>query len=290
MIYRVISVILFLLLAPLVGGLLDGIDRKISARMQGRIGPPLLQPFYDLKKLMAKQTIVVEKAQTFLLLSYCATQIFTGCMFFAGEDVLMCFFVLSTGATFLVFAGYITYSPYSSLGASRELIQIMSYEPAILLSCVGLYLATGTFNVSSIIQTPISLILVLPGFFFGYVFMLSIKMRKSPFDISTSHHPHQELVKGITTEMGAKNLAFYTITEWYENVFLLGVVALFIVNKNPWSYLAAVIVVLGICFLETLIDNVSARVKWHVMLKVSWIVTILACGINLMILMLINRG
>lgn len=290
MIYRVISVILFLLLAPLAGGLLDGLDRKISARMQGRIGPPLLQPFYDLKKLFAKQPIVVEKAQTFLLLSYCATQIFTGCMFFAGEDVLMCFFVLSTGATFLVFAGYITYSPYSSLGASRELIQMMAYEPAILLSCVGLYLATGTFNVSSIIQTPISLILVLPGFFFGYVFMLSIKMRKSPFDISTSHHPHQELVKGITTEMGAKNLAFYTITEWYENVFLLGMVTLFIVNKNPWSYLAALVVVLMICFLETLIDNVSARVKWHVMLKVSWIVTILACGINLMILMLINRG
>lgn len=290
MIYRVISVILFLLLAPLIGGFLDGLDRKISARMQGRVGPPLLQPFYDLKKLFAKQTIVVEKAQTFLLLSYCATQIFTGCMFFAGQDILMCFFVLSTGATFLVFAGYITYSPYSSLGASRELIQMMAYEPAIFLSCVGLYLATGTFNVGSIIRTPISLILVLPGFFFGYVFMLSIKMRKSPFDISASHHPHQELVKGITTEMGAKNLAFYTITEWYENVFLLGMVALFIINKNPWSYLAALVVVLMICFLETLIDNVSARVKWHVMLKVSWIVTILACGINLMILMLINRG
>ena len=41
---RVISVVLFLVLAPLVGGLLDGLDRKISARMQGRIGPPLLQP------------------------------------------------------------------------------------------------------------------------------------------------------------------------------------------------------------------------------------------------------
>lgn len=285
---RVVSVILFLLLAPLIGGLLDGLDRKISARMQGRVGPPLLQPFYDVFKLFDKQPVVVDRAQTFLLISYCATQVFTGCMFFAGVDVLMCFFVLSTGATFLVFAGYITNSPYSSLGASRELLQMMSYEPAILLSCVGFYLARGTFNVSGIIQASSSAILVLPGFFFGYVFMLTIKMRKSPFDLSTSHHPHQELVKGITTEMGAKNLALYTVTEWYENVFLLGMVALFIVNSNPWSYLAAVLVVLAVCFLETLIDNVSARVKWPVMLKTSWGVTILACGINLLILMLIK--
>ena len=158
---RVISVVLFLVLAPLVGGLLDGLDRKISARMQGRIGPPLLQPFYDVAKLWNKQMIVVNKAQTFLLLSYCATQIFTGCMFYAGVDVMMCFFVLSTGATFLVFAGFITDSPYSSLGASRELIQMMSYEPAILLTCVGFYLATGTFNVDEIIETPFSPILLL---------------------------------------------------------------------------------------------------------------------------------
>lgn len=285
---RVIAVVLFLIFAPLLGGLLDGLDRKISARMQGRVGPPLLQPFYDVQKLFNKQPVMVDKAQTFLLISYCATQIFTGCMFFAGMDVLLCFFVLSTGATFLVFAGYITNSPYSSLGAARELMQMMAYEPAVLLCCVGFYLAADTFNVIDIIKTPYSLIFALPGFFFGYVFILTIKMRKSPFDISTSHHPHQELVKGITTEMGAKNLALYTVTEWYENIFLLGMAGLFIVNSNPWSYLAAVLVILALCFLETLIDNVSARVKWHVMLKGSWIVTILACGINLLILMMIK--
>lgn len=285
---KVISVILFLLLAPLVGGLLDGLDRKISARMQGRVGPPLLQPFYDVKKLWNKQVFVVNKAQTFLILSYCFTQIFTGCMFFAGVDIMMCFFVLSTGATFLVFAGFITNSPYSSMGASRELLQMMSYEPAILLTCVGFYLATGSFNVSDIIKGSFSPILVLPGFFFAYVFSLTIKMRKSPFDISTSHHPHQEVVKGITTEMGAENLAVYTITEWYENVFLLAMVALFVINSNPWSYLAAVLVVLAVCFLETLIDNVSARVKWDMMLKMTWIVTILAGGVNLLILMLVE--
>ncbi len=286
MIYRVIGIIAYLLLAPFVGGLLNGLDRKISARMQGRIGPSILQPFYDVRKLFSKQFIIVNPAQTFLLISYVLTLVFTGCMFFAGSDLLLCFFVLSTGATFLMFAACVTNSPYSNLGASRELVQIMSYEPAVLLACVGFYLATGSFNVSDIIQAEVSPILYTPGFFVAFVFILTIKMRKSPFDLSTSHHPHQEMVKGITTEMGADNLAFFQISEWYETVFLMGVVGLYFVNENPWSYLVAVIAILAVYFLEILIDNTSARVKWDVMFKSAWFVTLFAAGTNLIILMI----
>lgn len=284
MTYRVIGVIAYLLLAPLIGGLLNGLDRKISARMQGRIGPSIFQPFYDVRKLFSKQFIIVNSAQSFLILSYVLTLVFTGCMFFAGSDLLLCFFILSTGVTFLMFAACVTNSPYSNLGASRELVQIMSYEPAVLLTCVGFYLATGSFNVADIIQSEISPILLTPGFFVAFVFILTIKMRKSPFDLSTSHHPHQEMVKGITTEMGADNLALFQISEWYETVFLMGVVALFFINENPWSYLVAVVAVLAVYFLEILIDNTSARVKWHTMFKLAWCVTLFAAGTNLIIL------
>ena len=58
-----INGILFIIFAPIIGGLLQGIDRKISARMQGRIGPPILQPFYDVKKLLSKEVIVINKAE-----------------------------------------------------------------------------------------------------------------------------------------------------------------------------------------------------------------------------------
>ena len=286
MTYRVIGVIAYLLLAPLLGGLLNGLDRKISARMQGRIGPSILQPFYDVRKLFSKQFIIVNPAQTFLILSYVLTLVFTGCMFFAGSDLLLCFFVLSTGATFLMFAACVTNSPYSNLGASRELVQIMSYEPAVLLTCVGFYLATGSFNVSDIIQSKLSAIFMTPGFFAAFVFILTIKMRKSPFDLSTSHHPHQEMVKGVTTEMGADNLALFQLSEWYETVFLMGVVGLFFINENPWSYLEAILVILAVYFLEILIDNTSARVKWDTMLKLAWGVTLFAAGTNLIILMI----
>ena len=284
---RVICIAAFLILAPFLGGLLSGLDRKISARMQGRIGPSILQPFYDVQKLLSKQFIVVNFAQIFLVVSFLATVIFTGCMFFGGSDVLLCFFLLSTGATFLIFAACITNSPYSNIGASRELFQMLCYEPAVLLACIGFYLATGSFNVSDIIQADLPAIIKTPGFFVAFVFILTIKLRKSPFDLSASHHPHQELVKGITTDMGAQTLALYEIAEWYEHVFLMGFVGLFFVCSNPWSYLLAVVAVLGTYFLEILIDNTSARVKWHTMFNLAWGTTILAAGVNLIILMVI---
>ena len=91
---RVICILAFLILAPILGGLLSGLDRKISARMQGRIGPSILQPFYDVQKLLSKQFIVVNYAQIFLVVSFFATVVFTGAMFFGGSDILLCFFLL----------------------------------------------------------------------------------------------------------------------------------------------------------------------------------------------------
>lgn len=285
---RIILAVCFIVLAPFVGGFLEGCDRKISARMQRRIGPPVLQPFYDVTKLFKKQYVVVNRSVHFLLVSYMSLMILTGAMLFAGTDLLMCFFVLSTAATFLYFAAAVTNSPYTTIGAQRELIQMMAYEPAVLLTAAGFYVAAGSFNTADIINSDYSLIIKMPGFFFAFVFIMTIKMRKAPFDISTSHHAHQELVKGITTEMSGKNLGIFNITEWYENIFLLGVVALFILNKNPWSILAAVIVILLVYFVEILIGNSSARMKWETMLKMTWIVTLLSAGVNLLVLMVIK--
>ena len=285
---RIILAVCFIVLAPFVGGFLEGCDRKISARMQRRIGPPVLQPFYDVTKLFKKQYVVVSRSVHFLLVSYMSLMILTGAMLFAGTDLLMCFFVLSTAATFLYFAAAVTNSPYTTIGAQRELIQMMAYEPAVLLTAAGFYVAAGSFNTADIVNSDYSLIIKMPGFFFAFVFIMTIKMRKAPFDISTSHHAHQELVKGITTEMSGKNLGIFNITEWYENIFLLGVVALFILNKNPWSILAAVIVILLVYFVEILIGNSNARMKWETMLKMTWIVTLLSAGVNLLVLMVIK--
>ena len=286
---RFITMLLYIVGAPIIGGLLDGLDRKISARMQGRKGPGILQPFYDVAKLTQKQLLAVNKFQLLMVMSYLFFVILSGVLFFGGFDILMCFFSLSTAAMFLILASTSTHSPFSTIGTHREMAQMMSYEPMELLTAVGFYLATGTFAVSDIVQAKYPAIVFAPGFFIGFIFVLTIKFRKSPFDLSTTHHAHQEVVKGVTTEMVGIEYAVTTVTEWYENVFLLGVVALFFINSNPISYLVAAVAVLVAFFIEILIDNTSARVKWQLMLKMAWGVTLVTGGLNLFILELIKR-
>ena len=285
---RIIIAILYVLLAPFVAGLLDGFDRKLSARMQGRKGPSVFQPFYDLKKLTEKEFLSVNKIQLMMIGSYLFFVLLSGFIFFAGFDILLCIFALSTSAMFLILASTSTHSPFSSQGTHRELVQMMSCEPMELLTAVGFYLCIGTFNVTEIAASPISAIAFMPGFFVGFVFILTIKFRKSPFDISTSHHAHQEVVKGVTTEMVGKEYAMVTLAEWYENIFLYGVVGLFFINSNPFSIIAAIIAILVVWFLEIVIDNTSARVKWQLMLKLAWGVTIVCAGMNLFILEIIK--
>lgn len=286
---RIIAMVAYIVLAPFVAGLIDGIDRKLSARMQGRKGPSILQPFYDVKKLMKKQFLSVNKFQLLMVLSYMVFMILSGALFFGGYDILLCFFSLSTASMFLILASTYTHSPFASIGSQREMMQMMSYEPMVLLTAVGFYLANGTFSGADIVtDATYPTILYAPGFFLGFVFILTIKFRKSPFDISTSHHAHQEVVKGVTTEMVGIEYAFTTITEWYENILLWGVVGLFFINSNPLSYIAAIVAILVVFFVEILIDNTSARVKWQLMFKSAWIVTLICGGLNLLVLELIN--
>lgn len=281
----------YLIFAPIVIGLLDGFDRKISARMQGRRGPSVLQPFYDLKKLFEKEFLTANKMQLFMIRSYLCFIILSGILFYTGSDLLLVVFALSTSAMFLILASTTTHSPFSSQGTHRELVQIMACEPMELLVAVGFYLATipKTFSVANIVRNSnYSNIVFLPGFFIGFVFILTIKFRKSPFDISTSHHAHQEVVKGITAEMVGKEYGMVTLAEWYENAILYGMVALFFINKNPLSIIGAIVAILAVWFLEILIDNTSARVKWQLMLKLAWGVTIVAAGMNLFLLEIIR--
>ena len=66
----VLLAILVLIGAPIIGCLASGIDRKITARLQGRVGPPLLQPYYDVRKLMSKENMIVNGSQNFYVVVY----------------------------------------------------------------------------------------------------------------------------------------------------------------------------------------------------------------------------
>ena len=283
---RIVFVLAYLILAPFLGCLLDGVDRVISARMQRRKGPGILQPFYDLGKLFAKEMIAVNNVQLLLNLSYLVILMIAGCMLFYGADLLMVLFILSTADMFLIMAASSDSSPYANMGASREMLQMMAYEPLTLLIAVGFYLTTGSFQVSDIIRADTSAVLWMPGLLVGFMFTAAIKFRKSPFDLSTSHHAHQEMVKGLTTEMSGTTLAIMNIAEYYEMVLLLGIFCLFFINSTWWSWIVAILICAVIFFMEMLWDNASARVKWKTLLYSCWVVTLVAGGVNILILML----
>ena len=272
-----IGIAVFILLAPVIGGLIAGVDRRISARMQGRVGPPVLQPFYDVGKLFEKEITVANETQRFYAFSYFVFMIFTGALFFSGGNILLVIFALTLAQIFLVLGAYSAYSPYSHVGAERELIQIMAYEPMVILTAVGFYVVTKSFDVATIAIFDQPLVLFLPGIFAGFIYILTIKLRKSPFDISTSHHAHQEIVKGVTTEFSGPTLGIIEVTHWYETVFLLGFVYLFF----AFSPIIGIIAVILVYLLELVIDNASARVKWQFVMKSSWAIAAIVSVVNL---------
>lgn len=259
--------LLFLVAAPIVGGLVAGVDRRITARMQGRVGPPILQPFYDVGKLFEKEQTVVAPSQNVFIYSYLILIAASGALFFAGGDLLLVIFAFTLSHVFLILGAYAAHSPFSHIGAERELVLLMAYEPMIILSAVGLYLVTGSFFVNDIATSTTPAILFLPGVFFGFLTVLTMKLRKSPFDISTSHHAHQELVKGITTEFTGPSLGRIEVAHWYETVFLLGFIYLFF----GFSPILAVVAIAVAYFAEIILDNTISRLKWQFVLESGWV-------------------
>lgn len=272
----IIIILITVAAAPIVGGLLTGIDRRITARMQNRFGPPILQPFYDFFKLMGKERITVNQTQMVYVFGNLIFAVAALIMLTLKQDLLMLIFILTFSTISLIIGAMSVRSPYSKIGAQREIIQMLAYEPVLLLMVVGIYLTTKSFMIESIFTYSKPLLYTLPLIFLSFLYVLTIKLRKSPFDFSTSHHGHQELVKGLTTEFSGPQLAIIELTHWFDVVLLLGLIALFFA-KPLW---VGILIALGSYVLELVIDNISARMTWRWMLKATWLIGIGAALTN----------
>ena len=155
----------------LCGMLLVGIDRKLVARMQKRVGPPILQPFYDFFKLCGKETIVPAAAErtTFLvapivgLAALVVIQLFIpihGFTAFSGmADIIVILYLLLIPALAAILGAAASGSPYAGIGLSREMVTIIACElPLVLVllavaKTVGNALGTGLcFSMSEIAE------------------------------------------------------------------------------------------------------------------------------------------
>lgn len=284
LLFTLIGTIVFAVVGPALGCLLAGLDRIISARMQGRVGPPLLQPYYDVRKLLGKERVSVNSSEFVYVACALFFAILAGGIFFSGGNLLLCVFVITLSSLFFIVAAYSSRSPYAEIGAARETIQVMAYEPMVLLFAVAFFMAIGSFDVSAVLGAQVPAIATIWLAFLGLLFILTIKLRKSPFDLSMSHHAHQELVRGMTTEMSGPTLAMVEVMHWCETVLFLGWIGIFFVWGNPLSIVLAVLVAVVVYFLEIWIDNNFARVKWQFMLKSAWAVALVAGGVNIAVL------
>ena len=237
----------------LSGMLLAGIDRKLVARMQKRVGPPILQPFYDFFKLLGKETIGPAAANktVFLLapLVGLAAQViiqlfipvFSFTVFSGVADVIVILYLLLIPALSVIMGGAASGSPYAGVGLSREMVTVLACElPLVLVllavaKTVGNALGTGLcFSLTEIVRYQIgngSLITKLSMIPAAVAYMLIIpgETGSHPFDTAEAE---TEICEGLLAEYSGAPLGVYklshsvkmlTMTSLFVSLFLGGV-------------------------------------------------------------------
>ncbi len=273
---HLIIALLLVVLAPILGGLLFGFERIIKARMQRRIGPPLLQPFYDFLKLADKRKMVVHSAHAFLGIMHFVALWFALAVLLLGGDLILVIFLHLLSAALLIMAAYSTRSIFSHLGANRMAISILAYEPILILIAVSIFMLTGSFEASTAFASSEPLLFKMPLAFIALLLVLPIKLKKSPFDVAEAH---QEITGGADLEFsGLFYEAVYT-AKWLDYVFCYTLVYLFAGN----SILLGIVLVVFVFLYINALDNSSARVNYKQMLRFSLAVSFTLAFINLII-------
>lgn len=279
-----IYAVVLLALGPLLIALMMGIDRRITARMQNRVGPPLLQPFYDLAKLFRKDPRSTNRTQVSFALAALALQIGAWCVFALGGDLLVAFFVSGAASLAVALGAFSTRSAYSQLGAQRELLQVLAYEPILFLAIIALAWYNGTFMAD--LQDR-NMLVILPLVVLAFIPIALIKMQKSPFDLATAH---QELVSGVYVEYSGPYYGILKLAQWFELALLFGILSLFFWDGTLWmSVLGKLAMLIVIYFATILIDNSTARLTRWDMVRLTWTYGFIFVGVNVLFVFILQE-
>ena len=242
--WKIIGVIIIAFLGVVIGLFYKGIDRKLAARMQARVGPPIRQPFMDFFKLMIKENIVPENAVPWIFngapimtLVVSITILFylpignISPLLSGYGDIILIAYLLTIPAIGMVVGGFASGSPYASVGAQREMVMIMSYELPLVTTIIAIgwklsqaYPQLNVFSLAIINTHPIWG-LVGPLGFVGTILLfvtLAIvtpgELSKIPFDVPEAE---TELAGGLLVEYSGRNLALFSLADAVKTIVMV---------------------------------------------------------------------
>ena len=250
--------IVLAVLGMVFGLILSGIDRRIVARMQARVGPPLLQPFTDVRKLFAKQNVVPTNAIPCLfhampivaLASAVAVLLYLPFGSFAPVlgawgDVILVLYLLLVPSLALVIGGFASGSPYATVGAQREMVSMIAYELPLAVAVIAVawrLMAAGVaepFSLLTLMETPVWNVVGPLGMIALLILLVMMawvtpgELSKIPFD---SPEAETELTGGILVEYSGKNLGLFTLSQAVKMVAMsaFGIILLLPWNLSPF--------------------------------------------------------
>lgn len=280
----------------LISLLFDGIDRKLHARMQKRIGPPIIQPIYDLIKLFSKERIIpitasarifetmpIISASTSLLAASIVLSNIIAEVSVVG-DLILVIYLLAVASIALMIGGSASGNPYSAIGFSRKISMIIAYEIPMFISVISIALGlsptltiNGIIRFQSNMRAP-SLLLRLSAAIAAAAFMICVPAAASvvPFDIPEAK---TEIIYGFLVEYGGPYLALAKIAKASSN-FTLTLLAATIflytpsflgVNASQISLLLCLATSLAVMFITiTLPRTIFARLKVGQAFRFYW--------------------
>ncbi len=298
-----IEIAVFPIVAILLGLLLLGIDRKVAARMQRRVGPPILQPFYDVRKLFIKDTVIPKKSTWIFdfmpLLSVVSLFIIILYLPFMGlspvlhGDMVFILYLLILPSLAKVLGGISSGSPYAAVGSQREITNMMGYEFPLVTIIFFMSWKLFSFGVakpfsvasftSGVMWAGLGTLGIAGALLLLFVMLLVIagELSRPPFDVSSAG---EEIAGGITAEYSGRNLGLFYIADALKLIVLTTlVVVLFFpfgisgfLGIGGWFALIAdsifyfIKVLLLMIFSETVLKTSVSRLKVTQLVNAYW--------------------
>lgn len=277
----------FILLAPVAGGILTGITRKASARVQGRDGAGITQPISDCISLLQRGWDEKSGIQGYYVKVSLLFNIIAGGLLFAGFDMLMTIACLGLGIIFMVLAGRVSGTYYSRLGADRLAREMVAAAPMMFMVAIGFYVRCGSFDVRDIASSGPVAFLPLIGLFAGYMMIPCAKLRRSSFEYRMPHTMYQRDMNSISDAFDRKDAALCEIASWYEKTVLYSIAYLFFANGGLIMTGVGVVCCILIAVLQGVIENVAPAPGGRIAFKAAWVTAFVIGILNLMIIYIV---